>query len=387
MTRFARQQFLLGVVILSGGALSASAWASEKVAEVINIRGQVEVLSKSGQLRVLSKGSELHEMETVVTGQDGRAKILFIEGKNEVVVGTQSRLQIQIAGVSEAKPGTSLFLESGEVRSSVNRKYSGEGKDVFEVHTPNAVAGVRGTIFHVGYDVRQNSTVVATLRGLVAVHAGSSNPALVARGQFTTTMRGVLQNVRPIDRDAVMQKQLQRFERATPSDSNSSKNDVPSAKDSALATNAASAAGIRQSPGIHEAQALSEKFGFPVESTLNFVKSDRVSDSDKEKAIVNLGSGGGVAAAGSVEASPVSFDMIKKPTFVQPPTPVEDVAAEQQISLPVRAIRPAPIFVKPTIREILTTPGTDSIKEAAEQQQKAIAIDRAVLIGPINDVK
>jgi hypothetical protein len=289
------------------------------VAEIINIRGRVEALGPGGQIRVLSRGAELYEQETVMTGQDGRAKVRFVEGANEVVVGTNSRLQIQTASADEKRPGTTLFLESGEVRSTVNRKYSGQGRDVFEVRTPNAVAGVRGTVFQVGYDRRQNATVVATLRGLVSVQAGASNPALVAKGQFTMTMRGVLQSVRPIDRDSAIKHQIERFERAMPADSDSSKLEGSGSKDAALAGNAAAAAGFTPAK-LSEAQALSSKFGFPVESTMNYVKTGTVSQEDKDRAIRDLGAdAGGIDSAGVRQGGGGGFMEVQNPAFVSQP--------------------------------------------------------------------
>jgi hypothetical protein len=354
MERFIFNRVVFGFVCFGAAALSSRAEAAQKVAEIINIRGQVEALGPGGQIRVLSRGAELYEQETVMTGQDGRAKVRFIEGANEVVVGTNSRLQIQTASADEKKPGTTLFLESGEVRSTVNRKYSGQGRDVFEVRTPNAVAGVRGTVFQVGYDRRQNATVVATLRGLVSVQAGGSNPALVAKGQFTMTMRGILQSVRPIDRDRAIKHQIERFERAMPADSDSSKLEGSGSKDAALAGNAAAAAGFKPSK-LSEAQALSSKFGFPVESTMNYVKTGTVSQEDKDRAIRDLGAdaGGIDAASGGSQGGGGGFMEVKNPTFVQPSMPVDSVDGVkpiQDVAQPVFVRQP--VFVKPTFDSI-----------------------------------
>lgn len=351
MERFHFNRVLFAFVCFSGAALAGRAEAAGKVAEVINIRGQVEALGPGGQIRVLARGAELFELETVITGQDGRAKVRFLEGANEVVVGTNSRLQIQTASADEKKPGTTLFLESGEVRSTVNRKYSGQGRDVFEVRTPNAVAGVRGTVFQVGYDRKQNATVVATLRGLVSVQAGASSPALVAKGQFTMTMRGVLQNVRPIDRDRAIKHQLERFERAMPSESDSSKREGSGSKDAALARNAAAAAGFKLSK-MSEAQALSSKFGFPVESTMNFVKTGSVSQEDKDRAIRDLGAdSGGIDAAGSGQGGGGGFMEVKNPTFVQPALPVDSVDGVK----PVQEVS-QPVYVKQPVYDTIEMP-------------------------------
>ena len=353
MGRFIFNRVVLGFVCFGAAALLSRAEAAQKVAEIINIRGQVEALGPGGQIRVLSRGAELYEQETVMTGQDGRAKVRFVEGANEVVVGTNSRLQIQTASADEKKPGTTLFLESGEVRSTVNRKYSGQGRDVFEVRTPNAVAGVRGTVFQVGYDRRQNATVVATLRGLVSVQAGASNPALVAKGQFTMTMRGILQSVRPIDRDSAIKHQIERFERAMPSESDSSKREGSGSKDAALAGNAAAAAGFKPSK-LSEAQALSSKFGFPVESTMNYVKTGTVSQEDKDRAIRDLGAdAGGIESAGGSQRGGGGFMEVQNPAFVKPSMPVDSATSRPAVRGNgfVREVM-APIVVKEPVYEI-----------------------------------
>jgi|GEM_PF-1995065 len=316
MGRLLFQRILALIFCFAFFGATSDVEAGSKVATIVNLRGQAEVLTASGQHRALSVGSQLEEMDTVVTGFDGRVKILFVEGNNEVVVGTRTRVQIKSAGTEEKNTGTSLFLEAGQLRSNVNRKYTGRGKDVFEVRTPNVVAGVRGTIFHVAYD--RSSSVVATLKGLVAVQAGSAPALLVSPGEFTMTTRGILQDVRPILRDPVIRKQLQHFEKSIPRDSDSSRRGTPSAKDQALANNAASAAGFKPSAQLRElqnAQSLSEKFGFPVESTFNFVKSDAVTDADRAKAIRELGAQS--SGVNSREDS-LSFDSVKSPSFVQP---------------------------------------------------------------------
>ncbi|MEO5666816.1 MAG: FecR family protein, partial [Bdellovibrionota bacterium] len=106
---------------------------------------------------------------------------------NEIVLGSNTSLVIERAGAT--KPGTELSLRQGTVRSSVNRKYSGKDGDIFEVKTPNGVAGVRGTIFNVAYDSKKNMTQVFTERGAVAVTnlaAGpTAKPTMVKAGMFS----------------------------------------------------------------------------------------------------------------------------------------------------------------------------------------------------------
>lgn len=180
-----------------GGLLAepslAQADQGKKIAEILLLKGQVFVLDprgkvsadpegKSGRSKV-EKGLALNQGETVQTKADGRVKIKFLEGANEVTLGADTALVIERAGSGGSTKGTSLNLLRGDVRSDVKVKYSGKGDDKFEVKTKNAVAGVRGTIFTTSF--RKETTQVATLKGSVNVQSGSGNGVLVKAGMFT----------------------------------------------------------------------------------------------------------------------------------------------------------------------------------------------------------
>jgi hypothetical protein len=188
----------LGLWLLLGLIPSLSQAASPPEAgKIVLVKGDVFILSAidksvvadpSGKRgRSTQKGSAFFEGETIQTKDGARVKLLFFEGGNEVVLGSSTSLVVERAGAS--KSGTELSLNQGTVRSSVNRKYSGEGGDIFEVKTPNSVAGVRGTVFNVAYDSKKNTTQVFTERGSVAVTnvaAGAKGkPILVNAGMFS----------------------------------------------------------------------------------------------------------------------------------------------------------------------------------------------------------
>lgn len=165
--------------------------------DIVLVKGEVLIMNSKSQVvadpegkrgRSTKVGQPFFVGERIVTKATGRIKLKFKEGGNEVVLGADTSLLIERAGTSAANKGTSLNLAKGEVRASVNPdlKYSGSGKDVFEVKTPNAVAGVRGTVFMTRF--RGQSTEVATERGAVFVGAPgrpSSEGVMVRRGLFT----------------------------------------------------------------------------------------------------------------------------------------------------------------------------------------------------------
>jgi hypothetical protein len=176
------------LVLAVGLFASSSAWAaSDKVAGRIDrVAGEVSLSDAGGISRPATAGAVFSEGDVVVTGAEGRARLVMIEGKNVVVIGARSRLVIERAG-SEARgaaPGTTLSLGEGQVRSVVKRKYSGQGSDVFEVKTPNAVAGVRGTVFLVSFDRKSARSLLATEEGAVAWRS-QGQQVMVPKGQFS----------------------------------------------------------------------------------------------------------------------------------------------------------------------------------------------------------
>jgi trimeric autotransporter adhesin len=175
----------------------AQAASPPEAGKIVLVKGDVFILSAkdksvvadpSGKRgRSTQKGAAFFEGETIQTKDGARVKLLFVEGGNEVVLGSSTSLVVERAGAS--KSGTELSLNQGTVRSSVNRKYTGESGDIFEVKTPNSVAGVRGTVFNVAYDSKKNTTQVFTERGSVAVTSvaagAKGKPILVSAGMFS----------------------------------------------------------------------------------------------------------------------------------------------------------------------------------------------------------
>lgn len=169
--------------------------ASDKVAGKIElVKGEVYILDAKSKVvadvegkrgRFVKAGAPFYEGETVQTKDSGRVKLAFLEGNNMVVLGTNTSLLIERASGKSGESGTDLRLARGEVRSQVNRKYSGEGQDVFQVKTANAVAGVRGTVFTTVF--KEGKTDVFTEKGAVMVSNGAGVGAVLVKvGSFTS---------------------------------------------------------------------------------------------------------------------------------------------------------------------------------------------------------
>ena len=159
------------------------------------VKGDVRLVSASDGKEVKVKiGLKVQAKDVVVTGPDSRAKIIMVD-KNEINVSPDSRVEIASYEFkpSENKKNAILNIVYGKVRAKVNQKY--EGNNTFQVKTPTAVAGVRGTDFFTSFDKQANLTRVVTFEGKVAFgELGSGgaiiNPVIVGAGQATSMAAG-----------------------------------------------------------------------------------------------------------------------------------------------------------------------------------------------------
>jgi len=196
----------LGVFSLLGLA------ASRVAGRAVRIVGSVTLYDANKSSKPLAVGDAFSEGDVIETGPDGRAKLAMSEGGNEVVVGSATRLVIDRVG-SQARggsSGTSLSLEQGQVRSVVRKKYSGLDGDVFEVKTPNAVAGVRGTVFLVGFEPKQFRSLLATEEGAV-IWRSQGKELLVAKGRFSTVIGKDILPATPLESNPSVNSELQDF--------------------------------------------------------------------------------------------------------------------------------------------------------------------------------
>ncbi len=193
----AMSRFFNGLEKLAGLLFffSLNAIAQAPAGFVEMVRGKSIIMDKAQRIvadtegkrsRIIAKGTPFFVGETIQTLADGRIKIKFVEG-NDVVLGSSTTLVVERASTGREDPGTSLSLGRGEIRSIVNRKYTGEGSNVFEIKTANAVAGVRGTVFLSKFDVRTQKSSFATERGAVFVKGVSGQGVMVPAGTFTSS--------------------------------------------------------------------------------------------------------------------------------------------------------------------------------------------------------
>ncbi len=183
-------KMLLGVsAVLS--LVSATAWAEPMYGVLMVVKGSVKVQNVNKQLTEAKVGGKVGEGDTVITAADSRAKIVMSDRN---VINVNPDTQIQIAkyenDAASGKKNVEMNLLQGKVRNNVEQTYDGE-KNKFLIKTPTAVAGVRGTQFLAGFDIKTKMTSIVTFKGAVTLASVGANGTLgpsvtVKKGQMTT---------------------------------------------------------------------------------------------------------------------------------------------------------------------------------------------------------
>jgi len=198
---------LIALVFL---AFPAQASSDGVAAKVLQFKGEV-FYQRGNSRQPLDKSSKIMQGDTVITAASGRVKLLLSEGNNQVVIGASTQLTIERVGsASRGESGTVLSLKEGKVRSTVNKEYSGEGIDVFQVRTPNSVAGVRGTVFLVTYEKSTFQSRIATERGAVAWKS-LGREVLVSKGMFSSVSGQVVSPPAKIESNPAVMKDIQEL--------------------------------------------------------------------------------------------------------------------------------------------------------------------------------
>jgi hypothetical protein len=171
---------LLALLAVAGGLLQSLA-ILQRLAAVSDVQGDVKVMTRpGGAYYPLTEGRLVKAGDVVRTGE-GTATLNWVDG-TRIKLGPGTTLKVLKCELHAATDATiSLFkLDVGKVWLRVHKMLSPRSK--FEVLTPTASAGVRGTLFSVEVEPT-GATRVSVLEGAVAVRAAQGGEALVAPDQ------------------------------------------------------------------------------------------------------------------------------------------------------------------------------------------------------------
>jgi hypothetical protein len=164
--------------------------ATEPIGRFAYLEGRVDIL-RGGALPALfvKIGDPVFVKDVIRTKSNSKAEVLFTDG-NLLKLSQRSRVDIGEYITDETKKREIIQLKRGNVeavvdKNTVDRIKVSPKANQFEIHTPFAVAGVRGTVYSV-HQMR-NVTTVFVLKGVVYVY----NPkfpdkiVVVKAGQMT----------------------------------------------------------------------------------------------------------------------------------------------------------------------------------------------------------
>ena len=132
------------LLVVSGKALAQTAAGSFQ-----SVSGQVQIQRAGGATIGAASGVGVNVGDRIVTGSSGHA-VIVLNDQSRLELGPGSSIALDQFTLGAGTATTRVSLFSGVMRSLVNAA-SGGAAASYQVHTPNAVAAVRGTKFDTAY--------------------------------------------------------------------------------------------------------------------------------------------------------------------------------------------------------------------------------------------
>jgi hypothetical protein len=175
--------------------LSSFAMAAEAIGKFTHVEGKVDILREGAFPAITVKmQDQVYPRDIVRTKSGSKAEIIF---KDNTVLQIAQRSRIDISEYYTGDTSKSVIkLSRGQVKAVVDKNVTkrislAPDANRFEIQTPNAVAGVRGTEFHVAYD--RNVTTVLLKEGNVCVFNIKAQENVVCMPpSYIVTVTGVM---------------------------------------------------------------------------------------------------------------------------------------------------------------------------------------------------
>ncbi|MFH1790888.1 MAG: FecR family protein [Candidatus Omnitrophota bacterium] len=173
------------VLLLSGSGAQNVFAQSVNAAEIIHVAGDVTVKSVAAKAWAAAEvGMQVKEGDTIRTGPASKAELAFGKDlRNIISVFPNSQLT-----VSAFQPGL-VHLTEGRVFTLIGRIEKGS---TFEVRTPTAVAGARGTGWETAIQRKEAQTTVKGFERKIYVAGLDENGNLIGRKNITAGFKSVI---------------------------------------------------------------------------------------------------------------------------------------------------------------------------------------------------
>jgi hypothetical protein len=177
------------LVLLSCLAALPSLGVAQEIGTVASLSGTAQI-GGEGDWRPVAISTPVYLGDTIRTGYPGRVRIVFQDDSVlNVSEGSELVVDEQVFDPGAGSYRSTLRLLGGKLRALVSEYYESPGGE-YEIRTPTAVAGVRGTEFVLVYDAARQQTEVIGVGGRVAVNGlrGRAGDEVIITAQEVTTV-------------------------------------------------------------------------------------------------------------------------------------------------------------------------------------------------------
>ena len=178
-------------MVLGATMLIAVTACGQEVGTVAAVDGKAEI-QHQGDWTASRVGDAVFGGDTLRTGTAGRMRVVF-QDDSVLNVGEDSEIVVDEQVFHPTGASSSVMqLVRGKVRALVSAYYEQQGA-TYEIQTPTAVSGVRGTEFVVSYDPTADVTKVIGITGRVEVHSvldRATHGVYVTAGEITSIEQG-----------------------------------------------------------------------------------------------------------------------------------------------------------------------------------------------------
>ena len=156
--------------------MAGFSWAAQVAGTVVQLSGPLMARKADGAMRILSMRSEVESGDTLLTEKNTYAMVKFIDN-SEITLKPSTTFKVENFSYDADKPDgdrASFNLVKGGLRS-VTGLLGKRNKEKFEMKTPSATIGIRGTTFIAEW-VEQSATAVAAREAYLMASTASLDP-------------------------------------------------------------------------------------------------------------------------------------------------------------------------------------------------------------------
>ena len=207
------RKILLIIIICLSLVVAVSA-SAKSVGVFTKVSGTVDVRSPhEDESRQAKMGENISALDAIYTHDNARAEVTFHDG-NIIRLASETRLKIREYTMRGSESSEVINLLKGKLRNIVKVVFQADfqnKKGKYEIHTPIAVCGVRGTDFFAYHEQGVSGAVFVTGKGYsYSSDVPGEVVTMTAGQQMTTHTARKAPNVTP-----ARSKDIERFKKAT----------------------------------------------------------------------------------------------------------------------------------------------------------------------------